>query len=222
MINKLSRFKLHNNSFIDIKFKKINNYFNLKSFATTNISPAKNYEKLKAELNFETDEDKDFKYEDQLFFLEREMNKLIKEKIEFGQDYATSDLPEYQQREVNSLVEIVKQFDLTEREYFFFTLKNYLEKNCDSRLSKQNSFLRKKNIVLIVDSTAFNPNNEKLDEILKPLIPYLAGELFIGGGSGGSGQETKKEAVKEEKKEEKPKEVFYIFFYIKFLIFLEN
>ena len=71
------------------------------------------------------------------------------------------------------------------------------------------------NIKITNDVSKFNPNNEIIDEILLPLIPYLASDIFIGGGGGaaaaGSGAaDGKKEAAKEEKKEEKPKEVFII------------
>lgn len=190
------------------------NYHKANSLVKKNscfFSTAKNYEELKKELNFETDEDKDLRYEDQLFFLEREMDKLIRDKIEYGQDYATSDLPEYQERELNSLIEIIKNFDFVEKEYFYIRLKEYLDKACDSRLHKQNSFLMDKNIKLKNDTTKFNPNNEILDSILLPLGPYLASDLFMGGGGAAVATPVaaKAEEKKEEKKDTKPQEVKY-------------
>lgn len=194
---------------IIIQNKNLNYRFISKNFSTTN----KNYQKLQEELGFEEEEDKDLRYEDQLFFLEREINKLRKDQKEYGQDYATLDFPEYQQREMQTLKEIIKGFDYIEKEYFYLRLKHHLDHSCNSDLKKQNSFTLKRNIKIENDNSKLNPNYEILDNILLPLMPYLASDIFIGGGGGAvsSTSDTtnaKKEATKEEKKEEKPKEVF--------------
>ena len=214
LITKLKVNKIACNNLL--KFNNIKNIISNNKHISRNFATSlKNYEKLKEELNFEHEDEKDLRYEDQLFFLEREMDKLIKDKIEYGQDYATSDFPEYQQREITSLVEIVKNFDFVEKEYFLNRLSNYLEKACDTRLAKQNSLNLSVNIKIKKDLSKLNPNNQILDSILMPLIPYLASDIFIGGGGGAAAQgpagESKQEAAKEEKKEEKPKEVIKLF-----------
>ncbi len=217
MLNLVHKLKINNNICNNLvkNFSIFNNNPNknyiIKHFSTSN----KNYQKLKEELDFELEEEKDLRYEDQLFFLEREMEKLRKDQIEYGQDYATNDFPEYQQREVTTLIDIVKNFDFIEREYFFIRLKDYLDKACHTKLSKQNSITFNKNIKVISDISKLNPNNEIVNEILLPLMPYLASDLFIGGGGGAVGAAIsgaaigKNEGAKEEKKDEKPKEVIF-------------
>lgn len=209
--------KLKNNKYISTNLVKNlysnNNITNqnllYKCFSTTN----KNYQKLMEELDFENEDEKDLRYEDQLFFLEREMDTLIRDKKEYGQDYATKDFPEYQQREMTTLIDLVKNFDFVEKEYFFFRLKDYLDKACNTNLAKQNSLTLSKNIKLTNDVSKLNPNNDIVDDILMPLIPFLASDIFIGSGGGSTSQqgaesgEKNKEAAKVEKKEEKPKEV---------------
>ncbi len=205
LIHKLKANKYTCNSLLKSVFNN-NKYIISKNFSNQNIS--KNYKKLLEELDFESEEDKDLRYEDQLFFLEREMDKLRNGKKEFGQDYATSDFPEYQQREISTLIDVVKGFDFVEKEYFYNRLNDYLEKACNSDLSKQNSFTLSLNVKIQNDISKLNPNNEIIDKIIFPLAPYLASDIFVGGGGPSTGAVTdKKEAAKEEKKEEKPKEV---------------
>lgn len=217
MINLFQKLKINNNICNNLlkNFTTYNNNYTQKNYLIKNFSTSnKNFIKLKEELDFEIEEEKDLRYEDQLFFLEREIEKLRKDQIEYGQDYATNDFPEYQQREMTTLIDIVKNFDFMEREFFFIRLKDYLDKACHTRLSKQNSMTLNRNIKITTDKSMFNPNNQIIDEILLPLMPYLATDIFIGGGGGSAGAagsgsaDGNKEAVKEEKKEEKPKEVF--------------
>lgn len=214
MLNLVQKLKINKNTCNNLlkNFTISNNFTNKttlnKHFSTTN----KNYQKLLEELDFEHEDEKDLRYEDQLFFLEREMDKLRRDQKEYGQDYATNDFPEYQQREITTLIDIVKNFDFVEREYFYMRLKDYLDKACHTKLSKQNSITLKRNIKIANDTSKFNPNNEIIDEILLPLMPYLASDIFIGGGGGAAGAgsgaaDGAKEAAKQEKKEEKPKEV---------------
>jgi hypothetical protein len=214
MLNLVQKLKINKNvcnNFLKnlSSYHCVNNKSYLKKYFSTSN---KNYQKLLEELGFEHEDEKDLRYEDQLFFLEREMNTLRNDQKEYGQDYATNDFPEYQQREMTTLIDIVKNFDYNEREYFYIRLKDYLDKACHTKLSKQNSLTLSQNIKITNDISKLNPNNEIMDEILLPLIPYLASDIFIGGVGGaaaaGSGAANgKKEAAKEEKKEEKPKEV---------------
>jgi hypothetical protein len=163
------------------------------------------YQNLLKELNFETPEEKDLRYEDQIFFLDRELKQLIRDKKKYGQDYGTQDFPEYQQRELNCLVEIVNNMDSIEKQYFFFKLKQNLETNTDNRLHKQNSINQEFNIEAKFDIGKLNPNNKILDEILVPLIPYLVSDIFVGsgGGSASNNQKMESQEVKQEKIEEK-------------------
>jgi hypothetical protein len=207
---KLTTTKFVSNNIKHINFKQIiHNSVRSKYFSVMN----KNYEELKKDIGFESEEEKDLKFEDQLFFLEREMNKLIKDKIKYGQDYTTNDFPEYQKRELNSLVEIVKDFDFIERSYFDLRLKFYLDSLCETKPGKQNAILKKHNVKFEINKDEFNPNRQLLNKILSPLIPFLSSDYFMGGGAGVAAQAPQegKEAKKEEKKEEKPQEVIFLF-----------
>jgi hypothetical protein len=206
------------------KLSKISILLNTqKRYFSSDISNDNKYKSLMNELNFESDEEKNLRFEDQIFFLDREMKKLIKDKIKYGQEYGTQDFPEYQQRELNCLVEIVNNFDSVEKDYFFVVLKNYLDTCTNSVLYKQNSIIQDHNVKINFDLANLNPNNKILDEILTPLIPFLTSEVFVGSGSGSaSNNEVAKETIekKEEIKEEK-KEVIN-FYYLFYFIFIER
>lgn len=203
--NVLTKFTLNQNRTLQIKYNFTRLLFNQKK-NFSNQDTSDKYQNLMKELNYETDEDKDLRYEDQSFFLDREMKNLLRDKKKYGQDYGTSDFPEYQQRELNCLVEIVNNFDFVEKNYFFYKLRENLKNNTDNRLHKQNSILLENNVEFDYDLSTLNPNNKKLDEILTPLIPYLTSEFFVGSGGGSSGASEAKEAEAgkgDEKKEEK-------------------
>ena len=148
-------------------------------------------------LNIETMEDKELKYEDRLFYIEKEWTKLQEDKIRLHQDYPTNDLTDHQQREIDILIECVDKFNHLERNYFMYTLEDYVNKNYGVQFDSMNLFDKRTHINVKKDNSLFDPNFQLTEDVIKSLLPFISSGYFTG--SSAPAQDT---VVNIEKKEE--------------------
>jgi hypothetical protein len=176
----------------------------LYSFNKLNFCTKSRLSQIMSQLKIESQEDKELRYEDELFYFEKEWKLLQEDKIRLHQDYITADLTDHQQREVDILVERIFSFNTIEKEYFGYVLHDLINKNIGCEFERMNIFFKNSEIPFKLETNDHNPNYQITQDIVNDLAPFIAAGYF--SGSSAAAIETKAE-VKEEKKEEKPKEV---------------
>ena len=188
-----------------IKFKHIltKNNTNLLKFHKAHFSKA--LDRLKNiladptvdNLEFETPEERELRYEDECFYFEKEWKKLQNEKVELHQDYMSPDLSEHQQRQVDIISNKFVHLNFYEQEYFLITLKEQLDKCTGAKLEYNNMFDKKRKTKVDLDIPDLNPNFEPTQDILSILTPFITSGYFSGGVSA---TQITSEVSKEEKK----------------------
>ncbi len=159
-------------------------------------------------LNVETNEDKELKYEDQLFYFEKEWKKLQEEKNRLHQNYPTNDLTDHQQREIDILLECIDKFNHLERNYFLYTIEDYVNKHYGVQFDSMNLFDKRTQIDVKKDNSLFDPNFQLTEDVIKSLLPFISSGYFSGSSSAVQDSTVNLEQKKEEGK--KPVEVQYI------------
>jgi hypothetical protein len=158
------------------------------------------------QLNCETKEEKDLRYEDELFYFEKEWKLLQEDKIKKHQDYYTKDITDHQQRECDILINLYNNFSTSELLYFQYLLHSFANKVISTDPHRPNVFEKEKSLKVDLNIPQMNPNQQVTEEILFELLPYISAGYF----SGGAAAAVKVETVKEEKVQEKPKEVILL------------
>ncbi len=175
----------------------------LHSFRKSQFCTKSRLSQIMSQLRVETPEDKDLRYEDELFYFEKEWKILQADKIRLHQDYPTTDLTDHQQQEVDILFDRVNKLNSIERQYFNYVIEEYSKKNPSVELERMNVFVKGTMTPFVVNIPEHNPNTQITEEIVADLAPFIAAGYFSGSAAAAEA----KVEVKEEKKEEKPKEV---------------
>lgn len=184
-----------------------------KRIFTCNIKKLFSLKSNLEEMNLETKEEREIRYEDELFYFEKEWKKLQEDKIKKRQDYVSNHLSPHQEREVETIVKIATHLSVLEQEYFELCLENSIKNVSSTEAGKLNIFNYYLHPKLEVSNPVLDPNRYKRDQILTFLAPYIASGYFTGGAGGSQSQE-KSSSVKEAKKEAKaPEPEKLVFFY---------
>jgi ribosomal protein L7/L12 len=180
---------------------RILSFFPVNKFAAS--IPKGGIGKIREALRVESKEDKELRFEDETFYFNKNWNKLENLKHELYQGYPTSELTEYQQREVDTLVNKVSHMNSLEYDYFFYTLKDLIDKTIGIEKFKMNIMNPGKKINIDISNNHDDPNYIPTQQILGPLLPFLASGYFTGSSS----IQPSSAPVKEEKVEKKPQKV---------------
>lgn len=157
------------------------------------------------DFQMESAEDKDLRYEDELFFFEKHWDRLEKDKIEKHQDYFSKDISAHQKREVDTIIEKLDQFDEAEKLYFWDMVKEYSTKVVSVDFEKANVFDRDRQIKVEINSELLNPNFMKTQKVVSYLAPFIASGYFSGGA--GSQVAAAAAPVEQEKPKGPPKPI---------------
>jgi hypothetical protein len=132
------------------------------------------------EVIFETKEDKDIRYEDEIFYFERELKKLQDDKFEKKQNYLSPDMSDHQIREVEIILQRINNFSMIEKQYFEYILRESFGKIDNAFPGMPNIFNLKKNPKFSFERIDDNPNWHKTQEIISILAPFIASGHFTG------------------------------------------
>jgi hypothetical protein len=135
------------------------------------------------EVVFETREDKELRFEDECYYFEREWKKFAEAKAEKRQDHFTIDLSEYQQKEVDILVNKASHLGMIEQQYFNFLLNKSFNKISGVEVGKLNIFRQSFVPEWKTDLPTSNPNHKPTQDIMATLTPFLASGYFAGGAA---------------------------------------
>ena len=154
---------------------------------------------------FETREEKDIRYEDECYYFQREWNKLANEKVLKHQDYCSPDLSDYQQKEVEIMINKCSHLSILEKQYFEYILNKKFMQNCNIDMTKPNVFNLNKKPLIDTKIDSFNPNWEATQKILSDLAPFIASGYFQGGAAVAAAPVAAKAEEKTEAKKEPEK-----------------
>jgi hypothetical protein len=190
--------------------KKFNKII-LRHFTNTVKKQESKLVQIMKQINIESPEEKETRYEDELYYFEKEWKQLQDDKKRLFQDYYTKDLTDHQQRECDLLIQRFHAFSPAEKTYFQYVLYNNLNNIISTDRERPNVFEKEKSVQVEFNLPGTNPNQPITEGILYELLPFIASGYFSGGAA------AKAEVVekKEEKIEEKPKEVLSTYIEIK-------
>ncbi len=181
------------------------------------------------EIIFETPEEKELRYEDELFFFNKEWQKLTDDKLEKKQDYFSNHLSEHQEHEANIILERLLQFSKLEEQYFIHSFNDKLKKSTGTKFGKPNIYDRRSYPDMKNRDMNNNPNWGTTQEVLSVLTPFIASGYFTAGASmpavgvnaaDGAVGEAKKEEKSEEKAEVSVSILIYLYINIIFIFIL--
>jgi large subunit ribosomal protein L7/L12 len=187
----------------------LKNFKNLTKIKFFNILPKFNFadsSKAIKKLEFETLEEQENRFEEELFYLNREWNRLQKDKRERFQDYPTQFLTGHQKREVDIILNEFNKLNSTEAKYFWDCVQDYTKKTIGISKDKPNVFNKKSIPQIDTNADTNNPNFESTQQILSYLAPFLASGYFSGGAGPQVNASAEPVKAEEKKQPEAPKE----------------
>jgi len=211
LTQKNTKFNINSNFFKLNQTKRLFIIESVKRFSTTDTKP--DITTLNNIL-FQTKEDKDLKYEDECFYLEKEWKKLEEDKIKKKQDYMTKDLTEHQKRECDILIEKIIKFNAFESRYFSYVFKDLIDNNAGVSPCRPNVFEKRSKFVIDLSRPEDNPNYKLTQEVLSALIPFISSGYFSGGGAATNSQKQSETTKAEEPKQEKVVEKVLVIIYL--------
>jgi hypothetical protein len=180
------------------KYKFFSETVDIKSPMIPSIDP-----NSKDDFKFETDEEKEIRFEDEIFYFEKNWKVLQNEKYEQHQEYVSKDLSPHQQRECDIILNKLYHMNNEELEYFFHTLKDVMNNPMSTQQFQNNILDDKKRFIVKTALPHYNPNYEGNQQILQVLLPFLTSGYFQGGG--GAAAKKVADAPAAEKKKSEPK-----------------
>lgn len=157
------------------------NRFKIKSFKNFSGKSVVNMDE--EEMEFETNEEKELRFQDECFYWEKEWNKFEIEKIYRRQDYFSKDLSLHQVRQCEVILDKLTHLNSHEYNYFNSTAKEFINKSISVDPGCNNTFFPANYTEVKLTQLMDNPNYIPTQKILSTLSPFIASGYFSGGAS---------------------------------------